>query len=145
MRAIVQRVSRASVTVDNITTGEIGPGLLILVGVRVEDTEQDASRLSSKIVNLRIFPDAQGKMNLSVLDSGGACLIVSQFTVYADTSRGRRPSFEKAARPEQARPLYEAFVQAVRLSGVRVAEGIFQAHMIISLANDGPITLVCES
>lgn len=145
MRAIVQKVTRASVTVDDAVSGSIGQGLLIFVGVHMEDTEEAAMRLASKIVHLRIFPDANGKMNCSVIDAGGACLIVSQFTLYADTSRGRRPSFELAAKPDKARPLYEHFVSGIRLSGIPVAEGIFQAHMIVASENDGPITLVCES
>jgi D-tyrosyl-tRNA(Tyr) deacylase len=145
MRAVVQRVQRASVSIDGQVTAAIGSGLLVLLGVAEGDTDTDAQRLASKITQLRVFADSAGKMNLSVLDIAGECLVVSQFTLLADTSRGRRPSFERAAKPEPARRLYESFSAAIRLSGVRVATGVFQAHMVVSLENDGPVTLVCES
>lgn len=145
MRALLQRVSRASVEVDGKIVGEIGAGLLIFLGVATGDVEAQAQQLADKVANLRIFPDLEGKMNLSVRDTGGACLIVSQFTLYGDTRRGRRPSFDNAARPEIARTIYELFVESIRRSGVRVETGVFQAHMMVSLANDGPVTLLCES
>ncbi len=130
---------------DGKIVGEIGAGLLIFLGVATGDVEAQAQQLADKVANLRIFPDLEGKMNLSVRDTGGACLIVSQFTLYGDTRRGRRPSFDNAARPEIARTIYELFVESIRRSGVRVETGVFQAHMMVSLANDGPVTLLCES
>jgi D-aminoacyl-tRNA deacylase len=145
MRAVVQRVSRARVEVDGKVTGEIGAGLLVLLGVSKTDQESDADFVAEKIVNLRIFSDAAGKMNLSLLDAGGALLAVSQFTLYGDCRKGRRPSFDQAAPAEQARALYERFVEAARRGGVRVETGVFQAHMEVSLANDGPVTLLVES
>ncbi len=144
MRALLQRVTEARVVVDEAVTGEIGPGLLVLLGVSKQDTEADADFVAQKILNLRIFEDDQGKMNLSVLDTGGALLVVSQFTLYGDCRKGRRPSFDDAAPAEQARALYEYFVAAARRS-VRVETGIFQAHMSVSLTNDGPVTLIVES
>jgi D-aminoacyl-tRNA deacylase len=145
MRAVVQRVSRARVEVDGKVTGEIGAGLLVLLGVSKTDQESDADFVAEKIVNLRIFSDAAGKMNLSLLDAGGALLAVSQFTLYGDCRKGRRPSFDQAAPAEQARALYERFVEAARRGGVRVETGVFQAHMEVSLVNDGPVTLLVES
>ena len=145
MRALLQRVSRASVVVDGSVVGEIGPGLLILLGVAKPDTVADAEALVEKILNLRVFPDSAGKMNRSLLDTRGELLVVSQFTLYGDCRKGRRPSFDAAAGAEQARALYEHFVGIARAKGVRVETGVFQAHMAVSLVNDGPVTLVVEA
>ncbi len=145
MRAVVQRVREARVEVDGALTGSIGRGLLVLLGIAREDTPADADYLAEKIAGLRIFPDQQGKMNRSVQDSGGAVLVVSQFTLYGDTRKGRRPSFDRAAPPEQARALYEYFLQALRARGVTVETGVFQAMMQVHLINDGPVTILCES
>lgn len=145
MRAVLQRVSRASVAVDGAIVGEIGPGLLVLLGVGKGDTEQDAEALARKVVELRVFQDEAGKMNLSLKDTGGGLLAVSQFTLYGDTRKGRRPSFDLAAPPEEARRLYERFVEAVRAQGVEVATGVFQAMMSVSLVNEGPVTFLVES
>jgi D-aminoacyl-tRNA deacylase len=145
MRAVLQRVRSAQVEVEGRITGRIGAGLLVLLGVAKSDTEQDARFLADKIVNLRIFGDENGKMNRSLLDTGGALLAVSQFTLYGDCRKGRRPSFDAAAPAETARALYESFVEAVRAQGVTVETGVFQAHMLVSLANDGPVTLLVES
>lgn len=144
MRAVVQRVREASVTVGGTVCGAIGPGLLVLLGVASGDTEKHAATLAKKLAELRIFADESGKMNRSLLDTGGECLVVSQFTLLGDTSRGRRPSFDAAAKPEHAQRLYHAFVDALSLTGVRVATGVFQAYMLVSLINDGPVTLICE-
>lgn len=145
MRAVVQRVSAARVEVDGEITGEIAAGLLVLLGVAKTDAEQDADFLAEKIVNLRIFADENGRMNRSLLESGGELLVVSQFTLYGDCRKGRRPGFDAAAPAEQARALYEYFVAAARAKGVRVQTGVFQAHMNVSLTNDGPVTLLVES
>jgi D-aminoacyl-tRNA deacylase len=145
MRALLQRVSRASVVVDGSVVGESGAGLLILLGVAKSDTSQDAEFLADKILNLRVFPDDAGKMNRSLLENSGDLLIISQFTLYGDCRKGRRPSFDAAAPAEQARALYEAFVGLARHSGLRVETGVFQAHMEVSLVNDGPVTLMLES
>jgi D-tyrosyl-tRNA(Tyr) deacylase len=145
MRALIQRVTEARVTVDQSITGEIGPGLLVLLGVSKLDTEADAEFVAGKVLNLRIFEDDEGKMNRSVLDTEGSLLVVSQFTLYGDCRKGRRPSFDDAAPAEQARALYEHFVAIARRSPVRVETGIFQAHMAVSLINDGPVTLLVES
>jgi D-aminoacyl-tRNA deacylase len=145
MRALLQRVSQARVTVDGSVVGEIGPGLLVLLGVAKPDTAANAEFLVDKILNLRIFPDAAGKMNLSLLDTAGELLVVSQFTLYGDCRKGRRPGFDAAAPGEQARTLYESFVALVRRSGLRVETGVFQAHMEVALINDGPVTLLLES
>ncbi|MGQ9917240.1 MAG: D-aminoacyl-tRNA deacylase [Bryobacteraceae bacterium] len=145
MRAVIQRVSSASVTVDGRVEGRIGAGLLVLLGVGRGDTERDAEALARKIVELRVFQDEAGKMNLSVRDTGGSLLVVSQFTLYGDTRKGRRPSFDQAAPPEEARRLYERFVQAVRAEGVAVETGVFQAMMSVSLVNEGPVTFLVES
>ncbi len=145
MRAVIQRVSGASVRVDSRVVGEIGPGLLVLLGVAKTDSEKDALFLAEKIVNLRIFADEAGKMNRSLIDLGGALLAVSQFTLYGDTRKGRRPGFDAAAPAEAARVLYESFVAAARAHGVHVETGVFQAHMAVSLVNDGPVTLLVES
>lgn len=141
MRALIQRVSRARVTVGEEEVGRIGPGLLVLLGVGEGDGEEQVGQLVDKIVHLRIFPDDEGKMNRSLLDIGGQCLVVSQFTLYGDCRRGRRPSYSKAARPEVAERLYEAFIAAVRDRGVEVAAGRFGAMMAVELVNDGPVTL----
>ena len=145
MRAILQRVSSASVTVDGAVVGEIGAGLLVLLGVGHEDAEADAEYLADRILGLRVFGDAAGKMNLSVVDSGGGVLVVSQFTLYGDTRKGRRPSFDDAAPPELAKRLYERFVEIVGARGVQVATGVFQASMSVALVNEGPVTFVVES
>ena len=145
MRAVVQRVSRASVTVEGRITGEIGAGLLVLLGVGREDTPAVAASIAEKVANLRIFEDDQGKMNRSLLDVKGAALVVSQFTLYGDTRKGRRPSFDLAAPPEQARALYEHFAGSARRLGLPVETGKFQAMMAVSLTNDGPVTLIVES
>ena len=145
MRAVIQRVSQARVTVEGTVLGEIGAGLLALLGVAKPDAAADAAFLAEKILNLRVFPDEAGKMNRSLLDTGGALLVVSQFTLYGDCRKGRRPSFDDAAPAEFARPLYEHFVEVARQSGLRVETGVFQAHMKVSLVNDGPVTLLVES
>lgn len=145
MRAVIQRVTSARVTVDGIETGAIGPGLLVLLGVHSDDGQQDVSRLADKIVNLRIFEDREGKMNLSLLDSGGAMLIVSQFTLLGDCRRGRRPSWSSAAPPETANKLYQDFIAAVNDLGVTTASGEFQAMMEVSLVNSGPVTMLLDS
>jgi len=145
VRAVVQRVSRAKVTVNNKVTGEIGRGLLVLLGVAKDDNESDADYLAEKICGLRIFEDEGGKMNLSVGEIGGAVLIVSQFTLYGDVRRGKRPSFDAAALPDEARRLYEYFVGQVRASGLRCETGQFQAMMQVELVNEGPITTLLDS
>lgn len=145
MRAVVQRVQKASVHVDGQEIGAIGAGLLVLLGVTHADTEADAKYLADKISGLRIFEDADDKMNLSVQDTGGSILSVSQFTLFGDCRRGRRPSFTDAARPEQGQALYEAFNEALRANGLQVATGQFQAHMEVSLVNDGPVTMLLDS
>jgi D-tyrosyl-tRNA(Tyr) deacylase len=145
MRAVVQRVSRAKVTVNDWTSGEIGMGLLVLLGVAHEDTEANATHLAEKIVGLRIFEDADGKMNRSVLDVGGSVLVVSQFTLYGDVRRGKRPSFDAAAPPEDARRLYEFLVERIRAAGLRCETGRFQEMMQVELVNDGPVTILLDS
>src|SRR5579871_6627653 len=145
MRAVVQRVSRAKVTVKDWTAGEIGLGLLVLLGVGQQDTELDATYLAEKIAGLRIFEDSDGKMNRSVLDAGGSVLAVSQFTLYGDVRRGKRPSFDAAAAPEQARQLYEYFVARIRAAGLHCDTGKFQEHMEVELVNDGPVTILLDS
>jgi|SRR6185437_14668287 len=145
MRAVVQRVSRAKVEVDGAVTGEIGAGLLVLLGISKDDTPAIAGVLAEKIVHLRIFQDEAGKMNRSLIETGGALLVVSQFTLYGDSRKGRRPSFEQAAGAEQARSLYEHFLAAARRTGVLVEAGVFQATMAVTLVNDGPVTLILES
>ena len=145
MRAVVQRVSRASVTVEEQVVGEIGPGLLVLLGVSTADTNAAADYLAEKIAGLRIFEDDSGKINLSVADVGGAVLAVSQFTLYGDVRRGKRPSFDEAARPERARELYDSFVAAIRRHGLRCETGQFQAMMSVSLVNEGPVTILLDS
>ena len=145
MRAVVQRVSRARVTVEGRVTGEIGAGLMVLLGVGREDTSAVASSMAEKVVNLRIFEDDQGKMNRSLLDVKGAALVVSQFTLYGDARGQRRPSFISAAPPDQASKLYEEFNAALRALGVTVATGIFQAMMSVELVNEGPVTILLDS
>src|SRR5262245_11015177 len=145
MRAVVQRVSSSRVVVGGNVVGEIGRGLLVLLGVRTVDTIEQARWLADKVVGLRIFEDDQGKMNVSVADAGGSVLVVSQFTLYGDCSKGRRPSFIDAARPEVTEPLYEAFANAVRMQGVPVATGRLGAMMEVELVNDGPVTVILES
>jgi len=145
MRAVVQRVSRASVRVGGVLTGEIGKGLLVLLGVAEDDNEADADYLAEKIAGLRIFEDNAGKMNLSVADSGGAVLVVSQFTLFGDVRRGKRPSFDAAARPEQAKTLYEYFVERVRGGGLRCETGRFQEMMEVESMNSGPVTILVDS
>jgi len=145
MRAVVQRVSRCKVTIAEWTSGEIGHGLLVLLGVGRGDTEADASYLAEKIAGLRIFEDAEGKMNLSVADVGGSVLAVSQFTLYGDVRRGKRPSFDAAAPPDEARRLYEFFVQQVQALGLRCETGRFQEMMQVELVNEGPVTILLDS
>ena len=145
MRAVVQRVSRATVKVGGEVAGEIGLGLLVLLGVTQDDVETDAAYLAEKISGLRIFEDPDGKMNLAAADVGGAVLAVSQFTLYGDVRRGKRPSFDAAARPEQARQLYEVFVRKIRETGLRCETGRFQEMMDVELVNDGPVTILLDS
>jgi len=145
VRAVVQRVSRAKVTVDGEITGEIGNGVLVLLGVSVNDKEADADYLVDKVVNLRIFEDTDGKMNHSLVDIGGGMLVVSQFTLYGDTRRGRRPSYIDAARPEEANRLYEYFVLEAGKQIDQVETGVFQAMMDVELVNDGPVTIILDS
>jgi D-tyrosyl-tRNA(Tyr) deacylase len=145
MRVVLQRVSRASVRVDGRDVSSIGPGLLLLLGVAEGDSADTAAQLAGKCARMRVFSDADGKFNLSLLDTGGEALVVSQFTLLADTRRGKRPSFTAAARPETAQPLCEAFSQALRDVGVRTQAGEFGAHMQVDLVNDGPVTIVIDS
>jgi D-tyrosyl-tRNA(Tyr) deacylase len=145
MRAVVQRVSRASVTIRGEVVGQIGSGLLVLLGVGQGDTEADAAYLAEKICGLRIFDDEQGKMNRSVQNAGGSVLAVSQFTLYGDARKGKCPSFDAAARPELARQLYELFVERVRAAGLRCETGRFQEMMQVELVNDGPVTILLDS
>jgi D-tyrosyl-tRNA(Tyr) deacylase len=145
MRAVVQRVSRAQVTLNGEVTGQIGLGLLVLLGVGRDDTNADATYLVGKIAGLRVFEDAQGKMNLSVLDAGGSVLAVSQFTLYGDVRKGKRPSFDAAAPPEKARLLYEFFVEQIRAAGLCCETGRFQETMKVELANEGPVTILLDS
>jgi D-tyrosyl-tRNA(Tyr) deacylase len=145
MRAVVQRVSRARVTVGNDLAGEIGSGLLVLLGVSKDDTEADADYLSNKIIGLRVFEDAGGKMNRAVAEAGGSVLVVSQFTLYGDVRHGKRPSFDAAATPEKARDLYEYLVGRIRAAGLRCETGRFQEMMQVELVNDGPVTILLDS
>ena len=145
MRAVVQRVSRAKVTVEGRVTGETGPGLMILLGVGKEDTSAVTSSMAEKLANLRIFEDAGGKMNLSLLDVQGSALVVSQFTLYGDARGQRRPSFISAAPPEVAKKLYQEFCDTLRKLGVHVGTGIFQAMMSVELVNEGPVTILVDS
>lgn len=145
MRAVVQRVSSASVTVNDEVIGSIGRGFLVLLGIGEDDSEADVIYLAGKVAGLRVFEDETGRMNLTLADVGGAVLAVSQFTLFGDCRKGRRPSFIAAARPEKANPLYEAFVAELRGQGLSVETGRFQAHMDVSLVNDGPVTLLLDS
>jgi D-aminoacyl-tRNA deacylase len=145
MRAVVQRVSLAKVTVNGYTTGEIGLGLLVLLGVGYDDKEEDASYLAAKIAGLRIFQGLDCKMNLSVAEAGGSVLVVSQFTLYGDVRKGKRPSFDAAAAPEPARQLYEFFVEQIRAAGLRCETGRFQEMMQVELVNEGPVTILLDS
>jgi D-aminoacyl-tRNA deacylase len=145
MRAVVQRVSRAKVTVSGSTTGEIGLGLLVLLGVGHDDTDADATYLAEKISGLRIFEDPDGKMNLCVIEVGGSVLAVSQFTLYGDVRKGKRPSFDAAAPPEPARRLYEFFVERIRAAGLRCETGRFQQMMQVESINEGPVTILLDS
>jgi len=144
MRALIQRVTEARVLVDGDTIGEIGPGLCVLLGVTHSDDERTARRLADKVWNLRVFDDDAGVMNRPLADAGGAALVVSQFTLYGDTRKGRRPSWAAAARPEDAEPLCDAFAAALRELGATVETGQFRAHMQVALVNDGPVTLLVE-
>lgn len=145
MKAVLQRATGASVEVDGAVVGEIGQGLVVLVGVAADDTEKDATVLLDRILNLRIFSDAEGKFNLSALDTKAELLLVSQFTLLADVKKGRRPSFTDAAPAPQAEALFEFFVSQTRASGLKVATGRFQAHMLVHIHNDGPVTLLLDS
>lgn len=145
MRAVVQRVRSARVLVDGEVAGAIAHGLCVLVGIAEEDGEDEAARLARRIVALRVFEDEQGKLDRNVRDAGGAVLAVSQFTLIADTSRGNRPSFSRAARPERAEPLYLAFCAALAAEGVEVATGVFGARMLVELENDGPVTILLDA
>jgi D-tyrosyl-tRNA(Tyr) deacylase len=145
MRAVIQRVSEASVEVEGRTVGQIGEGLLVLLGVARDDSRQDADYLAEKTVNLRVFADREGKMNLSLIDTRGEMLVVSQFTLCGDARRGRRPSYSDAAEPERASELYEYFVHRARGYGLTVETGIFQAMMRVRLVNDGPVTILLDS
>ena len=145
MKALLQRVRRSSVSSEGRVLGEIGPGLTILLGISESDTEQECDYLCEKAVNLRIFEDDSGKLNRSLLDTGGELLVVSQFTLYGDCKKGRRPSFIRAARPETAVPLYERFLQKARDAGISVAHGKFGADMLVEIENDGPVTLMLDT
>ena len=145
MRAVVQKVSSSKVTVDEEVVGQINQGLLVLLGVTHDDTSKDVDYMVDKVTNLRIFEDEDGKMNLSLKDVGGEILAVSQFTLYGDARKGRRPSFSDAARPEVANPLYEEFVEKIKNQGINVGTGKFGAHMMVDLTNDGPVTILLES
>jgi D-tyrosyl-tRNA(Tyr) deacylase len=145
VRALVQRVSRAAVHVDGDLVSEIGHGLLVLLGVHQSDGPAQAAHVADKLANLRIFPDAEGQMNRSVLDVGGEVLVVSQFTLYGDTKKGRRPSFVEAARPDVAEPLVERVIEEVRAAGIQTAAGVFGAHMDVELTNDGPVTVLIDT
>ena len=145
MRAVIQRVNRASVKIDNIIHGEIAHGMLVLLGISKSDEKTDLQWLAEKTVNLRIFEDQQGKMNRSLADIDGEMLIISQFTLYGDCRKGRRPGFSSAAPPEIAEPLYQQFIEEVKNRQVRVATGIFQATMEVELINDGPVTLMLDT
>ena len=144
MRALVQRVSRGAVVVDGNVVGEIGRGFVILLGVTHNDSEAEVDFLADKCANLRVFEDGDGKMNLSLLEVGGSALVISQFTLYGECAKGRRPSFTEAARPEKAVPLYERFIRQIKAAGVPAAAGVFGAHMAVEIHNDGPVTIMLE-
>jgi len=145
MRAVIQRVSRASVTVDGETTGEIGAGILVLLGIHRDDGTKEIQWMVEKIIHLRIFEDKNGKMNDSLLDTGGAMLIVSQFTLYGDCRKGRRPGYSSAAPPDSAKNLYQQFIDSIKQKNIPASCGRFQAHMDVELVNDGPVTLMLDS
>ncbi|MEE2840507.1 MAG: D-aminoacyl-tRNA deacylase [Acidobacteriota bacterium] len=145
MRAVIQRVDEARVTVDGNVVGKISKGLLVFLGIATDDGEDDLAFLKKKILNLRIFPDAEGKMNLSLVDTGSAVLLVSQFTLYGDCRKGNRPSFIRAAEPDRARALYQELLRQLRSENIRVESGEFQAMMKVDLVNDGPVTLIVDS
>ena len=145
MRCVVQRVSEASVAMNGETVGAVGPGLMVLIGVSAEDTDADLKYMTEKVPNLRIFDDDNGVMNRSVLDAGGGILAVSQFTLYGDARGGRRPSYIRAAKPEEANAMYERLVEAWRAKGIHVETGIFRTDMKVSLVNDGPVTILLDS
>lgn len=145
MRCVVQRVTEASVTVNGETVGAVGPGLMVLIGVSTEDTDADLKYMADKVPNLRIFDDENGVMNRSVIDVGGSILAVSQFTLYGDARGGRRPSYIRAAKPEEANAMYERLVEAWRAKGIHVETGIFRTDMKVSLVNDGPVTILLDS
>ncbi|MDD4237975.1 MAG: D-aminoacyl-tRNA deacylase [Desulfotomaculaceae bacterium] len=145
MRAVVQRVVRSCVTVEGRTVGEIGPGLVVLLGVGYGDASSDAFYLAEKVANLRIFEDERGKMNLSVLDIAGCVLAISQFTLFGDCRKGRRPGFSDAAAPEEAKELYDEFVKELEKPGLKVATGCFGEHMVVEIINEGPVTLLVDS
>ena len=145
MRVVIQRVSRAEVRVEQQVEGRIGPGIVALIGIAATDTQKDADYLADKLIHLRIFSDEAGKMNLSAMDTGAGLLLISQFTLYGDCRKGRRPGFDAAAPPERAREFYLYFVERVRQSGLTTQTGVFQAHMEVELTNDGPVTFLLES
>ena len=145
MRAVIQRVRRAEVRVEGRTLGRIGPGVLVLVAIAREDTPETGKALAEKVAGLRIFNDGEGRMNLALHEAGGEAIVVSEFTLYGDCRKGRRPSYIQAARPEDARPLYQAFVESLGMLGVKVETGEFQAMMDVELVNDGPVTLLLDS
>lgn len=145
MRAVIQRVRRAKVEVEGAVTGEIGAGLMVLLGVAKGDSADDVAYLTDKIINLRVFRDQDEKMNLSLLDTGGAILLVSNFTLLADVRKGRRPAFDQAAPPAEAKSLYEQFITSLRSFGLDVQTGVFQADMLLTLEGNGPVTIICES
>jgi D-tyrosyl-tRNA(Tyr) deacylase len=145
MKAVVQRVTKASVSADSELLGEIGQGLVVLIGIASNDTEKDINYLADKIAQLRIFSDSEGKFNISALEIGGEMLLISQFTLLADTRKGRRPSFIGAAPPQQAETLFNIFVERMRSTGLKVATGRFQAHMLVEIHNDGPVTIMLDS
>ena len=145
MRAVIQRVSQASVEIDNKVVGSIGNGFVVLLGITIEDDEKDAEYLANKTANLRVFEDNAGKMNVSLLESQGVVLAISQFTLYSDTRKGRRPSFIKAAPPEKAEPLYNAYINYLEKFNIKVATGVFGAMMMVNIHNHGPVTIIIDS